>query len=114
MRMRRKSGIVPMLVKMHRVSRQDSARVRGSRAYIIHTGVSHVRSLATMQILAACSNQLNDIDKAIHDVGESAGKGRRGGPQVKASGSFVMSSANRAGNDEEELGGGDDEEIGHR
>ena len=55
MSMRRRSGIVLILVKMYRVSRPDSARVRGSRAYIIHTGVSHVRFLATVQILAACS-----------------------------------------------------------
>merc|ERR1740117_163459 len=46
-----------------------------------------------------------------NDVGESAGLGRRGGGGLMTSGSFVMMSANRAGNDEEELGEDEDEEA---
>merc|ERR1712028_245991 len=57
------------------------------------------------------NEDIGEDDDDSNDVGESAGLGRRGGGGLMTSGSFVMMSANRAGNDEEELGEEGDEEV---
>ena len=44
----------------------------------------------------------DEVEDDPNDIGTSDGVGRRGGGTLMTTGSFVLRSANRAGNDEEE------------